>query len=159
MDERTMSLVGTYQSNERMILRHAGPLTNEDSYLQPQFEAISFNWTLGHIVQYRVMALHLMGGSFVWEGGEASVYRRDPAGVSGPDDCLPLADLLVDVVELGRLLEEALMGAGSDVLDEVVKTHLGDRSRYDYVSRLAWHETYHVGQLGLLRSLASPAGA
>lgn len=159
MDDRVTSLVGFYQNNQRSIRRHAEGLSNEASYLQPQFEAISCNWTLGHIVQYRVMALHVMGEPFVWDVGEVSPYRRDPAGIVRPGDGRDLATLMADLDETGLLLERVLSGASAEALDEVVETHLGDRSRHDYIHRLVWHETYHVGQLGLLRSLASPGGA
>ncbi|MCU0519734.1 MAG: DinB family protein [Anaerolineae bacterium] len=159
MSDRVSPLIGFYQSNERSIRRHVEGLSNEDSYLQPKFEAISLNWTLGHIVQYRVMALQVTGEPFAWDVGEVSPYRRDPAGIARPGDGRALADLMTDLDATGRLLETVLSGASADTLDEVVQTHLGEKSRYDYVSRLAWHETYHVGQLGLLRSLANPVGA
>ncbi len=157
MSEGVALFMELYRNNERSIHRHVEGLSNEESYLQPQFEAISLNWTLGHIVQYRAMALQVMGEPFAWEMGEGSAYRRDPAGIAEPGDGRALADLLADLDETGRLLEKALLGASATMLSEVVATHLGDKSRYDYVSRLAWHETYHVGQLGLLRSLGGRA--
>jgi len=157
MSEGIALFIDVYRNNERSIHRHVEGLSNEESYLQPQFEAISFNWTLGHIVQYRILALHVMGESFAWEMGEGSAYRRDPAGIAEPGDGRALADLMADLDETGRLLKKALVEASAEALHQVVETHLGDRSRYDYVSRLAWHETYHVGQLGLLRSLGGRA--
>lgn len=157
MSDRVIPLIGFYQNNERSIRRHVEGLSNEDSYLQPQFEAISLNWTLGHIVQYRAMALQALGEPFKWDAGEISPYRRDPAGIARPGDGRALADLMADLDETARLLEKVLSAASAEALNEVVETHLGEKSRYDYVSRLAWHETYHAGQLGLLRSLAYPA--
>jgi uncharacterized damage-inducible protein DinB len=157
MGEGVALLLDFYHNNERSIRRHAEDLSNEESYLQPHFEAISLNWTLGHIVQYRILALQVMGESFVWAAADGSPYRRDPAGIARPGDGRALADLMADLNETGSLLERALAGASAEALNEVVETHLGDRSRYEYVSRLAWHETYHVGQLGLLRSLGGRA--
>ncbi len=159
MAERVATLIEFYRSNDRSIRRHAEGLSNEQSYLLPQFEAISLNWTLGHIVQYRVMALTTMGESFARDLGEGSPYWHDPTCVVKPGDGRALEDLLADLGETGRLLEEVLSGASAEVLDGIIQTYFGDQSRLDFVGRLAWHETYHVGQLGLLRSLANPAGA
>lgn len=160
MNDKVKPLITFCQSNERSIRRHAEGLSNEQSCLQPQFEAISFNWTLGHIVHYRVVALQMMGVSFAWDMEKTSPYGHNPAGIAGPEDGRSLADLLMALGETGRLLEEALLGAAPEVLDEIIQTFFGDQARVDFVGRLVWHETYHVGQLGLLRSLvSSPGGA
>ena len=40
------------------------------------------------------------------------------------------------------------------LLTEIVDSPFGPVSRLERVAGLQWHETYHVGQLGLLKSAA-----
>ena len=49
MNARARSLLESFAHNSRLIRRHAAGLTDTGALRQPDFEAISFNWVLGHI--------------------------------------------------------------------------------------------------------------
>jgi len=149
------ALVDGYRENSWLILRHADSLSDEEALLQPAFEAITFNWVLGHIVEHRDRALVALAQPPLWPEAVAALYAIEPGGVAGAAARHSVKQLLVDLEEVERRLTAALEAATEPWLAERVPTHFGnDQPRGDYVSGLHWHETYHVGQLGLLRSLA-----
>jgi len=61
---------------------------------------------------------------------------------------------MADLDEAQADIEAALANVSSNYLEEVVETRFGERPRWQHISGLGWHETYHVGQLELLRQLA-----
>ncbi|MBN1246846.1 MAG: DinB family protein [Anaerolineae bacterium] len=154
MHTRAQALIDGYAANSWLIQRHAEGLTDAGALRQPDFEAISFNWVLGHIVNHRNIALQALGAASAWSEALDAVYEQNPAGLTVVDQGLRLAQLLTDLAETERRLGEILETATDTFLDEVVDVHMGPKPRYDHVAGLQWHETYHVGQLGILKSLA-----
>ena len=47
-----------------------------------------------------------------------------------------------------------LQNISPEELDTVVETRFGERPVGQHIAGLHWHETYHTGQLELLRALA-----
>jgi hypothetical protein len=154
VEERARTLADDYASNSWLIRRHAEGLADQGARRQPRFEAISFNWVLGHIVQHRILALQALGVRPMWSDVLSAHYGGDPAGMQDPGRGLPLDELLRDLAAAASDLEAALSQVTSTELDQIVETPMGKKTRFEWISGLTWHETYHVGQLGLLRSLA-----
>jgi uncharacterized damage-inducible protein DinB len=144
------TLAEYYGLTYRVIHRQLNGLTHEDSLLQPPFRGNCLNWVLGHIVFSRGTALTLLGENLSWTGAESARYIRNSEPVTSPEQALPLERLLSDLEESQTRILAGLQRIPTEKLDTVI----GDETVAEKITFLHWHETYHVGQLELLRQLA-----
>lgn len=146
------SLLASYQTTNWLIGRFSEGLSDEDSMAQPPFKANTFNWVLGHILVSRDRALKLLGQTPVLGNHETSLYETgsDPGGV---ETAVSLEGLL-RLLELSQTrLSEALEPMTDETLAVVVDDQNGQRVG-DRLAGFHWHETYHVGQLEILRQVS-----
>jgi hypothetical protein len=136
---------------QRIIGMQTDGLTHEDSLLQLPFRGNCLNWVLGHILVGRNQALELLGGSPVLEADEVAFYDTDSEPVTEGAQVLSLERLLADL----RLSQERITVAleGAD-LEKLVVLNEREMELGQMLAGLHWHETYHIGQLEILRQLA-----
>lgn len=135
-------------------------LTHEDSLAQPQPGGNCINWVVGHIVVSRNKILELLGREPIWDSERASRYERGTAPIVGPEDAaLPLEEIL----RAFDTAQEAILAGLAEISDEELSTMVpslgGEAPKAVALAGLVFHETYHVGQTGVLRRLAGRAGA
>ncbi len=111
------------------------------------------NWVLGHIIVGRNEALELLGTAAIWGKSEIERYVSGSEPITHDEQALPFERLLADLDESQRRIVDAL-ASSPQVLDKTVQTERGERAVGELVAGLHWHETYHTGQLELLRQLA-----
>ncbi len=145
----------SYASTHWLIKKHAKGLSHADSVIQSPFEANCFNWVLGHILAGRHEVLSHLGGPTLWNEEEIALYKTGSAPITEADQGLVLGRLLADLDETQELIVERLEQVSADELAEIVATRFGERPMGQHISGLHWHETYHTGQLEILRELAS----
>ncbi len=155
-------LAKMYEFSYMAINRNLDGLSNEESLMQPEAGGNCLNWVLGHVVTARNTALLLAGGTPVFTGEDAQIYRRGatPEGTDKLLDLATLRGLLADsqqqlVPALAAMPEEAL---SRDVPEQYRRPPLTG-SIVDALTRLHYHEGYHNGQIGLLRRIAGRDGA
>ena len=109
------------------------------------------NWVIGHIVASRDSALWLLGASPTWTEAEARVYKPNSEPVISAEQALPLTRLLSDLEASQARIMEALQHVSAETLAAMADEEdtVGQQITFSH-----WHETYHVGQLELLRQLA-----
>lgn len=134
-----------------IINKQAEGLTHEQSLLQPPFRANCFNWVVGHLVDNRNRVLATLGKESVLP--EAARYARGSDEMDAAGETAVSFPLLLQAINNAQTaVAAALAERTSDDLDQWLdaekRTSLGDRLTF-----LHWHETYHVGQLELLRQL------
>lgn len=151
------SLGQSYGSTHWLIGKLVDGLSNEDSLVQPPFEANCLNWVLGHILAGRNEALTYLGAEPIWGEAELDRYKTGSPPIVEAAQALPLERLLHDFEESQQRILAALESVTSEELATVVETRFGDRPVGQHVAGLHWHETYHTGQLELLRALAEAA--
>lgn len=135
----------------RVILRQTDGLTQEDSLVQPPFRGNCLNWVLGHIINGRNAALKYLGGDPVWSEEINKRYDRNSEPIAGDaENILPLPQLLHDL----EVSQERIQAALQQITPERLATVIDEDTLEEQVRFLHWHETYHVGQLELLRQLA-----
>jgi len=115
-------------------------------------------WLAGHLATYRRRALALLGATvepLPWE----AAFVRGKGAADLPADLDPAA-----VVAAFHAAQADMVGRW-DGLDEAALARPAGRRLPDgsenvggAIRFLAWHETYHLGQLGLLRRLAGKPG-
>jgi len=136
-------------------------VTTEESLIRPTSGGNCIAWTLGHLLRSRQFLLTYIGKEWAFPTDKIALYQRGSSGADF-DQYIPLDELLKMWGETQGLLME-----GIAALDEAKLTAeappLGDFARPDTLERrvlfLYFHETYHIGQLGLMRRLAGKEGA
>ncbi len=148
------SLIDSYQVTHMMVSRMIEGLTHADSVVQPPFKGNALNWVLGHIVAGRNEALAFLGADPVWGKEELALYKTGSDPITGDDQGLTLEELRIALDETQSRLDDRLSEITVEELEVVVDTRFGKRPVGEHISGLHWHETYHTGQLELLRELA-----
>jgi hypothetical protein len=151
--ENAQAIIDSYAANTWLIQRHTEGLTHEESVLQPPFPANCLNWVLGHILHRRNSALELLGLAPLWTDEIGARYRSGSDPITDARAAREFSQLLHDLEETQRQLTAALESATGEVLERVAETDRGTKRVEEHLSGLTWHETYHVGQLDLLRAM------
>jgi hypothetical protein len=142
-------LVRDFERNRRIVHAQCDGLSHEDSLIQPPFAANCLNWTVGHLVIHRHKVLALIGADHDIQTLDRYDRESDPVTGDGPG-VRTLSELLAALddsqTRLSAALEEADLDAAHD--DDRFPT-VGHRARFYY-----FHDTYHTGQVELLRALA-----
>jgi hypothetical protein len=148
-------LIDDYATNSWLIGRLTDGITHEESLLQLPFEANCFNWLVGHMVSGRNTAMKVLGLTPIWPEETVVRYRTGSTPITGPG-CgeARLEDLLGDLEEAGRRIAAALADMNDAELARPAETDRGVKQTGEHLEGLHWHETYHIGQLELLRALA-----
>jgi uncharacterized damage-inducible protein DinB len=147
-------LIDNFAFNQNVIHRQTDGLTHADSLLQLPFRGNCLNWVLGHILDTRNTVLKLLGAQPVFTKEEASLYGHGSDPITGEGKALPLERLLADLDESQNRIATALQSISPEALAAEIEMWKGKTPLVEHLGFLNWHETYHVGQLELLRQLA-----
>lgn len=130
-------------------------ITHEDS-LRPTATGQTINWLVGHLADARSGALALLSGTRAWPEAELAAYKRGAASLT-PDQALPLEEL----VRRFTGVQDTLLQHLSQLTDERAAQKAPfspsgnpDETIGSLLGVLAFHEVYHVGQVGMMRRLA-----
>ncbi|MFC2037838.1 DinB family protein [Chloroflexota bacterium] len=148
------SLIQSFGITHHLIILQLDGLSHADSLLQPPFRGNCLNWVLGHILVGRNQVLNLLGDPPIWGEGEQQRYETGSAPITGEDPALPLVRLLADLDQSQQQISAALEQTSPEDLGAVVQFRGSERPLGQAIAGLHWHETYHTGQLELLRQLA-----
>lgn len=148
------ALVSTILKRNRQILQmQMSGLSHEDCLLQPPDGGNCANWLLGHIVDGRNSMLRRLGETPLWDDETSEMYTRGSEPITGPDKPhLHLNQLWADLERAEDRLLVALASVNEETLAEIpggLNLSLGELLEF-----LAWHETYHVGQMEQYRRLS-----
>jgi uncharacterized damage-inducible protein DinB len=148
-------LLQQFDINRRTVSLNLEAVSQEDSVIQPPPGGNCINWVVGHILASRNPVHRLLGLPPAWADDEAARYDRGSAPVTD-------ASQAVDLETMTGLLEasqEALAGAMGAMADEDLGRTAGDKPLGVQLAFLSFHESYHAGQLGVLRRLTGHPGA
>jgi DinB superfamily len=146
-------LAKAFARNHWIIEAQTAGLTHQDSLVQvPNLNCL--NWVLGHLAEGRDQVLGLLGQSPAL-GEEGARYRRESDPVTGEGPGVVSLERLLAVLKEGQgRISAALSALPAEALGE--EQAVGER-RLSLEERLHFayfHDTYHVGQTELLRTLA-----
>ena len=146
-------LIDEFKRVNWVAKQQAEGLSHADSLIQPPFRGNCFNWVLGHMLVGRNRVLkHLELEPYCSEE-IVSRYDADSDPITNGEKVLPLAELLAGMTQTAGIIETGLEKATDAYMAEIVNEK-HNTTRRQAIDFLAWHETYHVGQLELLRQLA-----
>ena len=148
------SLANSFRFTYMLVNRMTRGLTHEDSVVQPPFQGNALNWVLGHIVASRNETLSYLGAKPVWGDEELTHYQTGSEPITSSEQGLTLEQLRAAFDEAHERIINRLAEIHEEELGVIVETRFGERPVGEHVASLHWHETYHTGQLELLRELA-----
>lgn len=149
---RIQSLIGDYQFHNMLILRFVDGINHEESVLQLPFKHNCMNWILGHIINNRSHVLETVDASHAWQEEVRNLYHTDTPPITSESKSVEFSRLIEQLLESVSLLQSALEKLDDANLDDNHSNYRGDKSRYEHLTGFHWHETFHIGQLEILRA-------
>ncbi len=150
----TEGLGQAFKTNHWLVHRLVDGLNHVDSIVQPPYQGNCLNWVLGHIVVSRHRVLSLLEQTPVWADNEIAIYDTDSKPITGDGQGLKFEDVLTALDLAEERIQDGLSEISSDRLNQVVETSRGIKPIGKHIAGRNWHETYHIGQLELLREIA-----
>jgi uncharacterized damage-inducible protein DinB len=133
-------------------------LTQEQSLVQPSPGGNCANWILGHLTSVQNGAMSLLGEKPVWESSQLTRAGDDP--ITGPANAIDWNTLRSRFLGSRERCLAAISAMSDEALSESVPHPFGGScSRAELLNILAFHQTYHVGQLAISRRIAGLEGA
>ena len=126
---------------------------HEESLVAPE-AGNTLNWVVGHMVATRDAVLAALDEEPIWDEERSLLYSGTAEGGWSPERALPLDSLVTD---LDRS-QERIMSAFDHLSDEALEEPSGNGTLCWRLGFLHFHESYHVGQIGLLRRLLGKPG-
>src|SRR6185295_2488608 len=133
-------------------------ITQEQSVMQPSPGGNCANWILGHLMNVHNGVMKLAGEKPVWESDQLAQARFDP--ITGPANAIECNTMRERFLGSKERLLTAISGLSDKALAEPVPHPFsGMTTRGELLNLLAFHQTYHVGQLAISRRIAGLEGA
>lgn len=123
--------------------RNLEEISNEESLTIANDKVNTINWVAGHLVNSRDDLLEDVGRARILKPEYAEYYGRGKS-LPGPEAAIDIEEIKKDYE---RLTEEI-----NKILAE------GDDEKDQRVAFFMFHESYHAGQLGILRKLLGKEG-
>lgn len=143
-----------FETHQWTFHQHAQGITHEESCRAPEGGGNSLNWVLGHIVMERDIILRLIGGAPLWSDAEAAPYQRGTDGRPDPATARPLPELMEALDRSHAAIVDRLNAMGpAEFAAPTEKGTVGADLAF-----LQFHESYHAGQVGLLRRILGKEG-
>jgi len=144
------SIYNMFKFNTQVFEQVLEGLTEDHEHARPIKRANSVNWVAGHIVRYRYSIANLLGVDAESPWGE--LYRKGTEATNG-DKYPSLDEIRAAWKDISAKMLKAIKEAEEETLTKVppwTKPGLENSIR-GTVTFLAFHESYHLGQLGFLR--------
>ncbi len=151
MHDHIKSVADIYAFNTRIVSASLSDLSNEDAGRQwRKGDGSSISFLLGHIMSSRVGLLKRFGET------EDNPYAELFGAKASAQDVAAypaISELAAGWTEVAARLDSTLDGLNEDqLLVGVEGFPVSDQTARGALMFLAWHESYHVGQIGLLRT-------
>ena len=146
-------LIQSFQTTTWIINKQAAGLTHDQMLLPLPFRGNCFNWVLGHIATNRDQVLNLLSQEPVFTQAQVDRYKTGSEPVTTGETAVHSDKLLAAIQESQARIEAGLKNVSAEKLAEIFNEE-HNQTVADRIAGLHWHETYHTGQLELLRQLA-----
>ena len=149
-------LAQQFELNHQVAHANLAGITHEESLVHPTPAGNCLNWVVGHVVATRNILLDTLGEPRIWSAADAGPYERGARPPLERSRAVPLADI---VAAFDRSQEIVLRRLATITADDLAHAVRDNGTVGDWLARLSFHESYHLGQCGLLRRLLGKDGA
>lgn len=150
-----------YSVIHRTVRRNLEGVSHDESLRSPEPFGNNANWVLGHLVHSAEGVLRLLGQPRVFDGGALARYRRGTDPLIDVAEALPLERLLEAWDEASKRIDVGLTSIADERIDAPAPEAIAwmGTTIGAVVAFASFHQSYHAGQLGLLRRLLGKSGA
>ena len=133
-------------------------MTAGESLARPHPGGNCANWVLGHLVNVHNGVMGVLGEPLVWESEQLARAGFDP--IESLEDAIDWDAMTERFLGSRERCVAAIERLSGEALAEQLVDPFGERTtRGQLLTLLAFHQAYHVGQLGVLRRVAGLPGA
>jgi uncharacterized damage-inducible protein DinB len=151
------ALAPRFRFNEGLLKMATDGFTDETWSLGPDGGGNTAHWILGHVTHARNGLLRMAGAEVAPEPWEEAFGRgATPTG----DGYLPVEELVAKFRAAGEALSSHLAGMSEEDAAAPAPREFPDGSKTigDAAHFMYFHETYHLGQIGLIRRMGGLPG-
>ena len=151
-------LIESYKFTDWIMNLVLDDMSDEDARKRARGgDGASINWIVGHLLSYRIDAIALLGEPYDNPFKEIFGNEASGDGTQYP----PISELKDEWPKIATHLERMLDRSTDEMLTAPMPgadgTH-GEKTVLDTLIFFSWHETYHMGSMGMLRKeLGYPA--
>ena len=150
--QKAQSIIQDHEFHNMLIHRFVNNVSHEESVMQLPFKHNCMNWILGHIVANRSHVLETVGAAHDWQEDVRALYHQDTTPVIPESPSIQFETLQAYLDESVELLKAALENVSEEWLEESHSNYRGEKTRYVHVTSFHWHESFHLGQLEILKA-------
>ena len=150
--QKSQSVIQDYEFHTRLIHRFVDGISHAESVLQLPFEHNCMNWILGHIVTNRSHVLETVDAAHDWQEDVRALYHTETPPVTPESESVRFKTLIAYLDESVELLKAALENVSDEWLEENHINYRGEKMRYKHLTSFHWHESFHLGQLEILKA-------
>jgi uncharacterized damage-inducible protein DinB len=154
------SLIAGFQGAYMVLKLNSAGVTEEKGREHPMKGASCLNWVLGHVLYVRSLFGPALGIKTEIGPDWAAVYSRGTSGKVEVGTGATLADLEAHYERSNAAVLARIAELTQVELDKIIDhPAFGPKPLEQYLALLLMHESYHIGQLGILRrGLGLPPG-
>jgi hypothetical protein len=149
---KAQKVLDDYEFHNRIMHHFIDGISHEESVYQLPFEHNCMNWILGHIVTNRSHVLETVGAGHAWQEEVRALYHQDTQPVTPESEAVQFETLIGYLDESVELLKAALEDVSEEWLEENHTNYRGEKTRFAHVTSFHWHESFHLGQLEILKA-------
>ena len=148
-------IIGNFQKNTFFLKKIVEDM--DDEMLLRTGQSNTIGWILGHLKFCRGQALQMLEAECDLDDAEKVFERGVEKNVALS---INMADTLSGFAARGQSLEQAIMTMDEAAFKKIIPFELPDGSKDigGYLSFLAWHEAFHLGQIDLIKVAAGKGG-
>ena len=139
--------------NQRLLDMQVNGISHAESLVQPPFNGNCLNWVLGHILTDRDSMFKELGLPGELTSQQYQRYDRGSDPITSPQDAIHLDDLRAMSTRSAERLKTRNNSMDMTALKLASSGH-HNRAMGAVLAFAIWHESYHVGQLELLRQIS-----
>ena len=150
METSFSNIKGMFKTNTDIINKAIADVKAEDWYRQPGDESNHLMWLLGHVIVHRGLVLKQVGAD--WNASWASLFARGTERVDAAQ--YPSIEEMRDAWnQVSAQIKATLNESPAEVLTKPSAEGIPsfDQQVSGTVAFLAFHDTYHTGQISFLR--------
>jgi hypothetical protein len=149
---KAQKIIDDYKFHNVLINRFVEGISHEESVMGLPFEHNCMNWILGHIVTNRSHVLETVKMTHNWKKDVRTLYHTGTQPITPDNPSIQFQALIAYLDESVDLLEDSLENVTATWLEEKHSNYRGEKSRYEHITGFHWHESFHLGQLDILKA-------
>lgn len=143
-------MIASLKFSDFIVNTVTGDLTDDHARTRARDnEGPSILWILGHLMHYRYLMMGLLGHQ------EESPYETQfTAGATDGSNYPPITDMVTNWNTLADKIAPVFESATDEMITAPMGGHgaHGEKKVLDNLAFFVWHEAYHMGQVGTLRT-------